>query len=830
MGDLKYALRQLVVHRNSSLVVIAMLALGVGSTTAVFSLFHDLVIQSLPVADPEQLVNLQAPGPNLGPTKCSTAGACDEIFSYPMFRDLEARQTTFTGIAAHRDFDADIVADDGTSAAKGIMVSGSYFGVLGLVPTLGRGIVTADDQGIGEARVVVLSHAFWLTAFGGDTAAIGRQLRVNGQELQIVGVAPRGFNGTTVGVQPAVFVPITLRWQMEPQRPADHTDRRSAWVYLFARLAPSVSLEQATAEINTLYTGILNELEAASVPPGTPPDLIEQFRARRVVLRPGAGGQSQVTSALAPPLTILLGATSLVLLIVCVNIANLLLARGMSRAGELAIRASIGASRGRLARQLLTEMMLLGAFGGLLSVPVATATLFALLAQFPTGVTQPVTLNATALWFAALTSIATTLLFGLAPLLDASRVQPGAVIKANAAQVAGRHKLLRFHGALATAQIALSTVLLVLAGLFTQSLANVARTDLGIEPSATIKFTVTPRRSGYSAERAMAFYEELERRLAAEPGVTNAAGARIALLTRRQWNSLPRFPDSEGVSREQIRAQTNEASPGFLATLSIPLLGGRDFTSADRLGAPNVAIVSEEFVRQFNLGDTPIGAQFDLDGRGRGIEIIGVMGDTKYSAVRDEFRPQILLAYRQDDNLDALTFYVRGNLEPAALLELAPRVVASIDSTLPVTNLLTLEREVQNNVFIDRLLTVLSASLAGLATLLAAVGLYSVLAYGVSRRRRELGLRLAMGARPRDLSTMVLKQVGVMAVIGGCIGLATAFAAGRAAESLLFGLSGSDVAVFIAAAAVLTAIVLAAGYLPARRAALTAPMESLRNE
>ena len=425
-------------------------------------------------------------------------------------------------------------------------------------------------------------------------------------------------------------------------------------------------------------------------------------------------------------------------------------------------------------------------------------------------------------------TIAATLLFGLAPLLQALRVQPGAVIKAHAAQTVGRHGLRSFHGVLATAQIALSTVLLVLAGLFAQSLANVARTELGFAVDSTIKFTVTPRRSGYTSERTMSFFEDLERRLAAEPGVTSAAGARIALLTRRQWGSAITIPSSDKPG-EPHRTLTNEVSPGFLQTLSIPLLAGRDFTAADRAGQPSVAIVNQEFVRQSGLGANPIGMRLDIEWR-PGIEIVGVMADAKYDKVRDEVQPQILLPYRQDDNLDALTFYVRGRIEPDALLEMAPRVVASIDPNLPVTNLLTLEREVQNNIFLDRILTTLSASLAGLATLLAAIGLYGVLAYGVSRRTRELGLRLAMGARPRDLSTMVLKQVGLMAVVGGVIGLAAAYGAGRAAAALLFGLSGSDLTVFSVAAAVLAAVVLAAGYLPARRAARTAPMEALRNE
>jgi putative ABC transport system permease protein len=835
MSDLKYALRQLVVHRGSSFVVIAMLALGTGATTAIYSLFYQIVLQPLPVAEPERLVNLAAPGPRIGQNTCSRAGTCEETFSYPMFRDLEARQSVFSGLAAQRDFLADLVVDERTSAANGLMVSGRYFEVLGLEPALGRFIGIQDEPGIGESRVVVLSHDYWQNAFGGDRRIVGRLLRVNGQELTIVGVAPEGFDGTVLALRPAVFVPITLRWLMEPQRAADHENRRSAWAYLFARLAAGVDRGEAEAGIDTLHSGIVNEIELSALPSDTPPDLVAQFRARRVMLEPGATGQSQLPDTAATPLAMLLGVTGLVLLIVCVNIANLLLARGTSRSGELAIRASVGATRARLAQQLLAELATLATLGTLLSLPVALFTLRSLVALIPTDPpAAPATLNTAALSFAVATSLGTLLLFGLAPVLQATRTSPGTVMKSNAAQAVGRRGVLRFHGVLATTQIALSTVLLVLAGLFAQSLSNIARVSLGFDVDSSVKFTVTPRRSGYSAARALVFYDDLERRLAAEPGVTSVAAARIALLTGRQSGTLPRFPSADA-SGTPYRALSNEVSPGFLSTLSIPLLAGRDFTAADRADAPRVAIVNEAFVRRFDLGSDALGKRFELERQVSGteisgIEIVGVMADAKYDSVRDETAPQLLLPYRQNDNLDALTFYVRGALAPDALLRMVPRVVASIDADLPVTNLLTFKREARNGVFLERMLTTLSASLAGLATLIAAIGLYGVLAYNVSRRTRELGLRLAMGARPVDLTAMVLNQVGVMAAVGGAIGLAAAFGAGRAAQALLYGVSGSDVTVFAAAAGVLLLVVLVAGYLPARRAARTEPMEALRHE
>jgi predicted permease len=674
-----------------------------------------------------------------------------------------------------------------------------------------------------------LTHDYWLSQFGADPTVVGRALTVNGQRLTVIGVAEEGFTGTIPGFRPEVFVPITLRWLMEPTRPRDENSRVAYWVYLFARFESGLSLEQASAGINALYSGILQDVEAP-IQSALDADILDEFLKRRITIEPGARGQSQLPDNAGQPLILLLGVTALVLLIVCVNIANLLLARGVSRMGEMAIRASIGATRRRLMSQLLVETGLLAVIGGALSLPVAALTLRVIAVIVPEQLADGLAmeLSIAALVFLGAASLATALIFGLAPALEASRTNLGAVVKGQVPQALGGHGAARLHAALATAQIAFSMVLLVLAGLFALSLANVARVGLGMDVDSIATFTVSPRASGRTAERTMATFDRIEERLAVEPGVTSVGASAIALLTGRAWGLLPLFEGFDGVWGVDNRVLGNEVNPDFFRTLAIPVLAGRPFTSADTLDSPRVAIVNESFVRKFNFDDSAIGKRFVLGDQG--VEIVGVVADAKYDDVKEDMQPQLFLPRRQDDNLGALTFYVHGGIDSDALLRMVPRVVADIDPNLAVSGLKSMERQVQDAVFLDRLVAILAAGFAGLATLVAAIGLYGVLAYNVVRRTRELGLRLALGAEPARLRVMVLKQVGVMALIGGAIGLAVAIGVGRVAETLLFGLSGYDPVVLTSAVAVLAVVVLAASWLPAWRASKVAPMEALRYE
>jgi putative ABC transport system permease protein len=832
MTRLKHALRRLGKRPGLPLAMVLMLALGIGATTAIFSVFHQILIRPLPVAEPERLVNLGAPGPHFGRTSCSAAGDCEQIFSYPMYRDLAAGQTVFTGIAAHRDFSATLSSGGTARTANGILASASYFSVLGLAPAAGRLIGPDDEATIGEGAVAVavLAYDYWQSAFGGAPDAVGRTLTVNGQELAIVGVAPRGFAGTIVGVDPQVFVPLTLRWLMEPQRPRDENDRRSFWVYLFARLRPGVALEQATVGINALYGSIVTTVEAPEIA-DRPADQVEQFRRRQITVASGARGASQIVTGANRPLTLLLAITGLVLLIVCFNVANLLLARGIARTGELAVRASIGASRRHLVADSLLEAAVPALLGTVLSLPVAALTLRVIGTLLPAQLAESLALqlSATTLLFAMAASVATVLLFGAAPAAQATRTDPSLAMKGHAAQSLGTRAVARFRGGLATAQIAFSMLLLVLAGLFARSLANVAQVDLGVDASSTVTFSLAPRSNGATPEAARATFALLEERLAAEPGVTSVGSARIALLSGRGSNARPTIEGAPVQDAGPV-AMTNEVSPKFFATVGIPLLAGRAFTDADDRGAAPVAIVNESFVRQYGLGADALGKRLTDFNDLSGVEIVGIVADSQYRRVKDEVPAQVFVPHRQDPNLDGLTFYVRGAAGTDTLQRTIPRVVADVDPDVAIGRLTTFRAQIDENVFLDRLTAMLATGFAVLATLLAALGLYGVLAYGVAQRTRELGLRLALGASPRRLRGLVVKQVGIMAATGAALGLAAALALGRFAEAVLFGLSGHDPLALAAAAATLFVVVAAAAYLPARRATAVDPLTALRHD
>jgi predicted permease len=832
MKDVAYALRQVTRRPAVSAVVITMLALGIGSTTAMFSLFEAFLLRPLPVADSERLVNLNAPGPKPGSTSIGYAGEYDAVFSYPMFRDLEAQQSVFTGLAAHSTFDANLSYEGRSVAGAGVLISGNYFRVLGLEPAVGRLIGVQDESPAGDAAVAVLSHDYWQTAFGADPNVAGRSLIVNGRSLRIVGVAPAGFSGTTVASWPQVFVPIALRWLMDPARVADEHDRRSYWVYLFARLREGVTREQASAALNGIYGGIVNEIEVP-LNASLPPDELAQFRAKQITLEQGSRGQSVVPAYTGLPLTLLLGMTALVLLIVCTNVASLLLARGASRTGEMAIRASLGAGRGRLTRQLFLESATLAILGGLCSLPVAAITLAGINAALPAapGTGVEMRLNAGVMLFAAGITLSSVIMFGLAPALRLTR-NLGSVVRLQAQAVSGRGAS-RVRAALVTAQIAFSMVLLVLAGLFATSLMNVGRTNLGIEVDSIATFSVSPQRNGYSSDRSAEIYERIEQELLRQPNVAAVTAARVPLVggvVARSVVTIPGFEDeSAGIDRA---VAFNEVGRDFFRVSSIPLLSGRVFSDADTQGASRVAVVNEAFLRKFGLARDAIGTRFGT-GEGAGgneIEIVGVVADAKYSSIREDAPPQYFLPRSQNDQIGTLFFYVQSRLGVDELLPAIRPVVAGVDPNLPVTDLMTMQTAVGASLFFDRLLAVLSGLFAMLATLLAAVGLFGVLAYMVSLRTRELGLRLALGATPRQLRAIVLKQVAILLSLGLPLGFGVALLLGRVAEGVLYGLSGNEPAVFAAAVLVVVAVGLAAGYLPARQASSVAPMESLRFE
>jgi predicted permease len=828
--NFKLALRRLVKTPFVSLVAIVSLALGIGANAAIFSLFDQTLLRSVPVARPSELVNLSAPGPKPGSNSCGQAGSCEEIFSYAMFRDLERLQTVFTGIAAHVGFGANIAYHGQTLNGQGMLVSGSYFGVLGLQPALGRLFAADDDRNVGGHFITVLSHDYWTTTLGSNPAVLNDTIIINGQALTVVGVAPRGFSGTTLGSKPNLFVPLTMRGLMLPGWKG-FEDRQTYWAYLFARLKPGVTIEQARASLNGVYRPIITDVEAP-LQKGLSDQSMTKFKAKVIGIENGARGQSSVHREAKTPLLFLLTVTGIVLLIACANIANLLLARGAGRATEMAIRLSLGAKRRQLVLQLLTESSVLAVLGGLAGLVVARSTMGLVASLLPPDATNTLEfeIQGRIVLFAAVLSIATGVIFGLFPAWHSTKPDLVSAIKAQAGQPSGARAAARFRASLVTAQIALSTALLMCAGLFVKSLTNVSRVDLGIKVDNVIVFGISPGLNGYTPERSKAFYERLEQELGSIPGATGVAMARIALLAGNNSGTNVSVEGFTSGPDTDTDSNYNEIGPGYFRTLGVPLIAGREFTPADSAAATKVAIVNEAFAKKFNLGRDAVGKHM---ARGKGkldVEIVGLVQNAKYSEVKQEVPPLFFSPYRQAGRVGSMHIYVRGAGDPATILRSVPSVVARLDPNLPIEDLKTLPQQVRENVFLDRMISTLSAAFAFLATLLASVGLYGVLAYTVSQRTREIGLRMALGADGARVRGMILKQVGWMTLIGVLVGVTGAYYLGKAAASLLFQLEPYDPIVVATSVVVLTLVAFGAGYIPAYRASRVHPMQALRYE
>lgn len=833
LGDIRYALRGFAQRPMFVAIIVLTLGCSIGVNSAVLSLIEQTLLRPLPVTDPEALVNFVSPGPGLGGVSNDAAGSIDEVFSYPMFRDLERLQEPFIGIAAHRSIDANIAVDGRTTSARAMLVSGSYFSLLGVVPAAGRLLGPQDDGGSVESAL--LSYSYWQNALDADSTIVGRTVSVNGQPLTIVGIAPKGFHGTTLGLRPAVFLPITF----PPQPGEDATavalgDRTYSWLYLFARLKPGVSAERAEAGINGPYRAILNNAEVPLLRDSSP-QATEQFRNRTITLAPGARGQSVLPLQAQLPLAVSLVVTVIVLFIACVNIANLMLARGTTRIGEMALRSSLGAGRWRLLSLLLVESFLLAALGAVVAVPLTMAVLQGidfLLRNDPFVRSLDFSLDARAIGFCVALSLFSLALFGLFPALKLVRTDSGPILQAYGARSGSGKGVARFRATLATTQVALSMTLLVLAGLFTQSLLNIAHVDLGIRTESLATFGVSPGLNGYAPERSVALIDELDEALAALPGATGAASAMVPLLADSNWRGPVVVEGFEPSDSNRINVRLNAIDPGFFGTVGMSLLGGRDFSVADSATSPQVAIVNERFAERLGLDRDVIGRRVKLGFREDGdAEIVGLVRNAKYSTVKDPVPAQLFIPRRQAPfPMDDMTFYVRSAGDSAQLLSGIGQVVANADPTLPVNDLRTVDEQVRENVSEDRLVTMLAAALAMVATVLAAFGLYGVLTYTVAQRTREIGLRLALGAAPRQLRYMVLNQVAWIGSVGGAIGLVAASGLGRAAAGLLFGIEATHAPTYVGAALTLTLVVVAAGYLPARRASRIDPAAALRAE
>ena len=829
MRNLKLAFRTLFKTPFVTVVAILSLALGIGANAAIFSLFNQMLLAPLPVSHPERLVAFGGNSMNPGSQSCGLPGGCDEVFSYKMFRDLEAQPGPFSGIAAHVIFGANVAFEGQTLSGNGLAVSGSYFPVLGVKPSLGRLFNTNDDRIIGGNTIAVLSHGFWQTHLGSDRSVIDKPIIINGQTLTIIGVGPEGFDGTTLGNRPDVYVPITMADAMNKGF-ADFNNRRRYFLYLFARLAPGVSMQQAQAQENVLYHSIVNNVEVP-LQKGLSERSMTRFKNKTLTLSDGRRGQSGLHGQTKTPLILLLGITLVVLAIACANIANLLLARAASRTLEMAVRLSLGGTRTQLLSQLLTESVLLAVLGGIAGLGVAYVTLKGVVAILPGDVatTMAFTLSGTAVLFAGVLSMITGVLFGLFPALHSTRPDLVTALRDSSGKTSSTRGAARFRTTLVTTQIALSMALLVSAGLFIKSLANVSRVDLGINTENVITFRVSPDLNGYKPAQYAQLFTNIEERMAALPGVRGIAGSLVPILSGSSWGSdvsvqgFTKTPDTDANSR------FNAIGPNYFSVMGIPMLAGREFTRGDVLGAPQVAIVNEAFAKKFGLGHDAVGKTMG-QGDSLNIQIVGLVKDAKYNSVKDVIPPMFFLPFKQDSTLGSITFYVRGALPPEALMPQIRNVIATLDHNLPIDNFKTLPQQAKDNVYLDRMISTLSAAFATLATLLAAIGLYGVLAYSVVQRTKEIGVRMALGANANVILRMVLRQVAWMTLIGAVIGAVAAYGIGRGAASLLYEMKGQDPLVMIGSVVLIALVALAAGSLPAMRAAKVDPMQALHYE
>ena len=844
LRDLRFTVRNMGRSPGLALVIAASLALGIGANTAIFSLIRAVLTRSLPVQDPERLVLLHWHGDAWprGLNQSGTGGpgnaaykASSRSLAYPFFREIAKQTDMFAAVFAFAPLGSDrrnttLAADGGAERIDGEMVSGEYFRGLGARPAVGR-LLTADDEQT-AAQVAVLSHAYWSRRFGADASILGRPITINHLPFTVVGVTAPGFFGVQPGRAPDVWVPMLNLAELVPWgfRPANTPSllevRGYWWAQVMARLRDGVDGRAAQTRTDALFQQFVPDA-LPGVDPGQMP---------HIGFETGSGGLNTLKRTYQAPLMLLMAMVILVLVIACANVAVLLLSRAMARRREFALRLSLGAGRGRLIRQLLTESLLMAALGGTLGVLCAGWTSRALLYLVAPD-RRPLVdagVDGSTLAFAAAVSIATALLFGLAPALLATRVDLLPAMKqSGSGAVATDHPAHRLWSTgFVVMQIALSLVLLVGAALFIRTLTNLHRQPLGVDDDRLLVFAVDASQNGYSGDRLVTLYSDLIKRLAALPGAEAASAARLRLFSGWVSNGGIRIPGAE--PKASTNLNTNTVGPGFARTTGMRLLAGRDITWSDIEGSRRVAVVNEEMARYFFDEVNVVGRRYshgDTYDEAASYEIVGVVTNARYSQVRGAFpRTAYVPLTSGRSALRGLYFHVRTSRDPLTLAAAVRNTVQGLDPALALTELNAMSAQVGESLWQERLFARITTAFGLLALTLACIGLYGTIAYGVGRRRSEIAVRMALGARHTQVLWMVLRQALLLAFAGVAIGVPLALWAGSFVASQLYDLSPRDPVTLAVTAAVLVGVASLAGYVPARRAALVEPARALKAE
>jgi predicted permease len=825
--DLRFGVRMLLKNKSFTAVAVLSLALGIGANTAIFQLLDAVRLRTLPVKAPQELAEIHI---------ADMTGARGNFNSphptvtNPIWEQIRDRQQAFSGVFAWGADSFNLSQGGEVRLARALWVSGDFFNVLGVRPALGRVFTAADDQRGCGAPGVVISHRFWEREYGGDANVIGRKITLDNRPLEIIGVAPASFYGLEVGRSFDVALPVCAEAVIrgDNNRLGSGT---SWWLTVMGRLKPGWSLEQATAHLETISPSLFE----TTLPANYPPVSVKNYLGFKLSAGAAGTGVSMLRRNYEQSLWLLLAIAGLVLLVACANLANLLLARASAREREIAVRQALGARRGRLIRQLLVESLLLAAVGAGLGAGLAQ-TLSRLLVSFLSSSNDTVFLDLALDWralvFTAAMAVLTCVLFGLAPALRATRIEPGAVMKAGGRGLTAGRERFSLRRALVVAQVALSLVLVAGALLFSRSLNKLLTAPTGFRQEGVLIAQVGFRRLNIPTERRLTFKNELLDRIKAIPGVEAAADTTIIPLGGSASGNDVWLDGAD--SQQRSNTYRSRVGPDYFKTLGGRLLAGREFDERDTANTPNVAIVNEAFARMLLNGANPVGrgfwvekTPFDPETR---YEIVGWVEDTKYGELREEFVPIIYLPTAQDPRQGAGgQFLIRSSLPQAETVAAIRHVLAETNPAIGVI-FQGFKTMIEESVLRERLLARLSGFFGLLALLLACIGLYGILSYSVASRTSEIGIRMALGARRRDVLWLVLREALLMVIVGLAVGLPMIWAVTRLASTLLFGLTPTDPVSLLLAALLMTAVAMTAGYLPARRATRVDPMVALRYE